>query len=44
MHDNMGGMDGWHWGFGFGHWFYGVIIWVAIIALVIFAVKMIIKK
>ncbi len=36
----MHNMGDWHWGFGFGHWFYGVLIWVAVFALVLVVFNM----
>ena len=37
-------MNGWHWGFGFGHWIYGVFIWIAIIALLAVVIKTLLNK
>jgi hypothetical protein len=31
--------SGWHWGFGFGHWFLGIVFWVVIILLILALVK-----
>lgn len=36
MHD-MG--DGWHWGFGYGHWFFGLLIWLVIGLMVLGLLK-----
>lgn len=35
MHD----IDGFHWGFGFGHWSIGILIWLGIIVLIVWLVK-----
>lgn len=37
MHDMDGA--GWHWGFGFGHWFFGIVFWVVIILLILALIK-----
>lgn len=29
----------WHWGFGFGHWIVGVLVWVVIIVAVVGLVR-----
>ena len=29
----------WHWGFGFGHWFFGILIWAVILLLLIALVR-----
>ncbi|WP_455220434.1 hypothetical protein [Kaarinaea lacus] len=39
----MHNMGDWHWGFGLGHWFVGVLIWIAVFALVLFLFKTIVK-
>ena len=39
----MHGMVDWHWGFGFGHWFFGVLLWIAVFALVLWLFKAIVK-
>lgn len=31
MHDTG---DGWHWGFGFGHWFFGLVFWLLVILMI----------
>ena len=28
-----------HWGFGFGHWSLGVLLWLVVIVLVVFLIK-----
>ena len=35
MHD----MGDWHWGFGFGHWILGALIW----AIIFFALVLLVK-
>ncbi len=35
----MHGEDGFHWGFGFGHWSIGLLIWIILIALIIWLIK-----
>lgn len=37
-------MDGWHWGFGFGHWAIGVLLWAVIITAVFALITYLIKK
>ncbi|WP_455197569.1 hypothetical protein [Kaarinaea lacus] len=39
----MHGMGDWHWGFGFGHWFFGALIWIAVFVLVLWLFKTIVK-
>lgn len=40
MHD----MGGWHFGgFGFGHWFVGILIWIVVFALVFAVFKALTK-
>lgn len=29
----------WHWGFGFGHWIFGVLFWLVIIVVLIAVVR-----
>ncbi len=29
----------WHWGFGFGHWFFGVLFWAVILLLIVGLVR-----
>ncbi len=29
----------WHWGFGFGHWVFGVLFWAVIILLIVGLVR-----
>jgi len=35
MHD----MEGWHWGFGFGHWIVGVLFWLIILLAIAGLIK-----
>jgi len=39
-----GDMGSWQWGFGYGHWIFGVLIWGAVILLIAVAIKYFIKK
>lgn len=39
-----GDMGTWQWGFGYGHWIFGVLIWGAVILLIAVAIKYLIKK
>jgi len=39
-----GDMGGWHWGFGFGHWIFGVLIWLVVAVAVVAAVRYLVKK
>ena len=39
-----GDMGSWQWGFGYSHWIFGVLIWVAVILLIAVAIKYFIKK
>lgn len=39
MHDMS---DSWHWGFGLGHWVYGVLIWGTFFVALFFVVKFLI--
>jgi hypothetical protein len=39
-----GDMSSWQWGFGYGHWIFGVLIWGAVILLIAVAIKYLIKK
>jgi len=41
MHD-MG--DGWHWGFGFGHGFFGILFWFVVILAIAAMLKYLIGK
>ena len=34
-----GGMDDWHWGFGFGHGLWGILLWLLVIMAVILVLK-----
>ncbi len=34
-----GDWSNWHWGFGFGHWIFGVLFWSLIILAVIFLAR-----
>ncbi len=29
----------WHWGFGSGHWFFGILFWVVILLLIVGLVR-----
>ena len=40
MHDG----NGFHWFFGFGHWAYGTLIWITIIALLVWLIKSLFGK
>jgi len=35
----MHNMEGWHWGFGFGHWFFGILFWGVILLVLLFLAK-----
>ena len=39
----MHNMGDWHWGIGIGHWFYPVLLWIAVFALVLIVIKMLVK-
>ena len=36
MHDGMGD---WHWGFGFGHGIWGVLLWLLVIVAIVLLLK-----
>lgn len=33
-----------HWGFNFGHWSVGILLWIAVIILVVVLAKAVIQK
>jgi hypothetical protein len=39
-----GEMGSWNWGFGFGHWIFGILFWLALILVVAATVKYLIKN
>ena len=39
-----GEIGGWHWGFGFGHWVFGVLFSAVVIVVVAAVAKYLIKK
>jgi hypothetical protein len=39
----MHNMGDWHWGFSFGHWFFGILIWFAVFALVLVVFNALVK-
>jgi putative membrane protein len=30
-----GGWDNWNWGFGWGHWVFGILFWVVILLVIV---------
>ena len=40
----MHGDQGFHWGFGLGHWSIGLLIWISIIVLIVLLLKMLFDK